>query len=326
MVNWLYVLETLAREAYEAGDREIYDFATLMQDTISRGFEVSPANDRQLRSALEKYHIDAEQGGKVSINASIRKVAGRHLQAASNLTIRGRKYTLSNFAGPFGAENEYNPVTAEHGQENLVRGPSSGRKYLWAFNIERKELSMWRVVDGVEKLSGPVRSYTEYVAELNSLGQLNFVTNQQEADVYKAMDDLSANHLKLGSEKTQINLAVLSIFDRVFRDQIERYASEIDNHTVPWGFKVSREKLNQGINAEKQVREFCLNKVLDTFIPIKVAELLEFENRAHGTQHDITRTDDVYWAIEEIKRHAHEEFVGGKKATYKFGTFFLAAA
>jgi len=203
----------------------------------------------------------------------------------------------------------------------------SARQYLWAFNVERKELSMWRVVDGMEKISGPVRSYTDDLAELNKFNQVNLVTNEQYAHIYKYMDDLSANQLKQGSsEKAKINAAVLSIFDRVFRDQINRYASEIDNHTIPWGFKVSRDKLNVGVIAEKQAREFCLNKVLDTFTPMKIAELLEFENRAHGTRHNTKRSDDVYWAIEEIKRHAHVEFVDGEKASYKFGTFLLAAA
>lgn len=122
----------------------------------------------------------------------------RQAPKVPTLTIGGRKYALSTDGGPFGDREDDDLMEESPLGARLIRPPSGSNKwrYLWVLNTDRKNVVMWRVSDGDEKLEDSARSQQARIVALEKKGQLNRVTDSEFRKVDAEMRRRGADLLK----------------------------------------------------------------------------------------------------------------------------------
>lgn len=325
--KFLYALETLAREAYEGADHEMYKYAMFVRTWLLRGYALTEEQEDRLQSGFHKYHISPLVGGKMSKNAE--RLAELYLTAGKvvpfpgsrasgpTVKIRGNQYVLSSDSGPLAGDLE-DPIETQEGQAQLVRGPSRGKyKFLWVYNVDRQEISMWRASDGNEKVHSPARVMTQDILRLDKKRQLNRVGTKEYNEIRKYMDDLASDQLKRlnrtirmteGEFQKAVNKGVLEFFNKQFRAKVESAIKEVESGVVPFDFKV-RDSLLDYVSKEDQLKEHAIRSALKDFGVATAESYL----RAKGLPVDSPKVDiqATEWAVQELIPHIYDEYLEG---------------
>jgi hypothetical protein len=122
--------------------------------------------------------------------------------------VAGKKLVLSNYWPAMGLSDEEGAL----GGAKLIKGPGTDKfRYLWVYDTEAKQVYMWRVSDGDEKVAGSDRQLSQDIMVLQKKGQLNRVTSAEAKAISKAME-----------KKVDDTLASLRASIEANKDDLER--------------------------------------------------------------------------------------------------------
>lgn len=232
------------------------------------------------------------------------------------IEIGGKKYVLSDDAGPiasetFGAEEE-----GSSGHARLIRGPAHGSKfkYLWVYDTDHKYVVMWRTTDGNEKLAGPANSVMHYVLRLDQKGHLNRVPNEEYRKIESAMrklEDETYEALKKTNKENEtdfqkeVNARTQEFFDHHVRPKIERAIHDVQQGAVPLGFKPF------GPKGEPSLRQMTVHVISKIVASDFTFDKVEAYLTAHGLDPQEHGRDNqaAQWATQEIYEAVLEELV-----------------
>lgn len=167
------------------------------------------------------------------------------LELAPTVVINEKRYALSDHFGFL--QGMIGEAPPGEGRARLIECDGNRHRYLWAFDVDRKQIRMWRVSDGDEKTNGALHHFASDIVKLERARQLNRVT----ASEFDALEQTMR-------ERTQEVLASLKAiirrdedeWDRLTREiarevyareiapTVERRWAEIDQGVIPFGFKL----------------------------------------------------------------------------------------
>lgn len=236
--------------------------------------------------------------------------------------IAGRKYVLSTDGGPLGDREDDKDHgwggygDGESGGARMIITPQTGPKfrYLWAYDVERQYLGMWRVTDGNEKFAGSARSETARIVKLEKKGQLNRVTHEEFRKVEREMRDRendALNSLKKYIEDNKSDNAkkldelVREFYEKHVEDKLQRALDAAERGAVPIGFKPFGPGETDPEWRKRQVASHVLGQVWRKEMALdKVEDYL----RANGVDVEAAG-QDVDWAIQDLFETAAEKLL-----------------
>ena len=251
----------------------------------------------------------------------VHRVVQRYLQAGDvipfgkprkgpkvpQVTIAGSKYNLSDYSGFGGGLGD--DELGDGGGARVIRLPSGNKwRYLWVYNTDRQDLTMWRASDGDEKFYNSARSETSLIVRLEKKGQLNRVSNQEYRKIEKAMQrqyEETLRHLEETVEnlkddfQREVDHHVWDYYNRSFKPKIEKAVAEVRAGATPFGFKPFGPP---GEDKTRQKITYVASRALEDF----TAEKVEAYLRRKGVDVDNPNHDPqaTYWAVTEVKDKA----------------------
>lgn len=223
------------------------------------------------------------------------------------ITIKGSKYVLSDYWPAM-------DVTAAAKLVEVEKGPRY--RYLWVYDTDRKNLVMWRVSDGDEKVNDHgANNPTIYV--LDKRKQLNRVSHEKYLEVSKFMGNRNeefvealiarAKALSSDFEKQSYQL-LLGWLDNNVRPNLERRISDLEKDIFPLGFKVNDRLLGHH-NKQDQARNWLVSKALEGFTVEKaytiVSKIVGFDA---GDPPEGIDNQAVQWAWSDVVQEFQEEY------------------
>lgn len=148
--------------------------------------------------------------------------------------------------------------------------PEADRYYLWALDVNKRTLTMWRVSDGEEKLSNPMASHVSQIRVLDQRGELNRVSHQEFLKIERWMRRKNDKVLKTLQKSIRDNESQAErdfrwvatqywnqIIVQFFREALIRYEG-----VTPIDFKY-RPQLRK--SREEQLASHWLSKVINKY-------------------------------------------------------------
>jgi hypothetical protein len=258
----------------------------------------------------------------------IRRVFERFLQAGAvmpfkpkagvpTIPIAGRKYVLSTDGGPLG-DREYDPppgIERGEGGARVITGPQGTKwKYLWAYDIDKQFLAMWRVSDGNEKMGGSARNEQGRIVRLEKKGQLNRVTHEEfrqvEAEMRQREADTIRELQKVVEESKDDAIQAVDKYTREFfsknvESKLQRALADIDRGVVPIGFKPFGPGEDDPAWKRRQMFSHVLRKVFEREMPLAKVE-------GYLTSKGVNVEEAgqwVEWAIGDVRDAAIEKYL-----------------
>lgn len=301
------------------------EFKAALEETAEAvGHESSTLKGQYLVPGLEEAYI---KDGTVIVRLD--KTAGSVLPFKTppkrhTITIKGRKYVLSDWPGSFlGSMSE--ELSRDPEGPRLIQGPEPSRpfRFLWVYDTDKQTLGMWRVTDGNEKAFGLVRSYTSDILRLDRKGEINRVSYAEMRGIEQAMRRKEQAHVRMLSKwvkeietdyQKTVNRVALELFNKAYRPRIEKRIQEVRSGISPFGFKSNPRLEEHGETRERQAVSWVVGEGLKSFTP----EVVEDYLRQKGIDPDAPGRDTqaAYWAVGDI----HQDFwTGLSKSRRKAG-------
>lgn len=229
--------------------------------------------------------------------------------------IGGRRYVLSTDGGPLGDSED--PTSGWLGDARLIQTPPHSNKwrFLWIYDTEKKFVSMFRVADGNEKVSGAATHFTAQILRLEKKGQLNRVTHLEfqvvEREMLRRQERVEADIQQIiDAHKTEYQRKIdkfsAEYFEKVVVPRIERALNGIQQGAIPFGFQPFGHNVPDDM--ERQKATYVIGQVLRQ-------ELTEPKLGAYLAHHGINPNDPnedsqaVYWAIGDLQDLAYTRFM-----------------
>ncbi len=194
------------------------------------------------------------------------------LRKGPTITIGGRHYVLSDYWPALGLNDDNDEESS--GGARLIKTPGGPRfSWLWAYDTDRKLLSMWRVSDGENKHDEPARSAAALIVQLDRKGQLNRVTHAEFQAIERFMDQQYNSAMKAMKQTIEENAdewdrtakrLAQELFDTKFVPRLKAKMREVEQGVIPLGFKVN-DRILEHRSAEEQAKMFVTNKILEDF-------------------------------------------------------------
>lgn len=176
------------------------------------------------------------------------------------LAIGGKKFVLSTDGGMLGDREDDSMLEEEYGGRVIGPPPGANKwRYLWAYDIEKQMVAMWRVSDGDEKAGGPARSFTHEILKLDKKGQINRVDSATFRKIESHMRSLEDDTLKalkksyedLKSEEAKAVDRELAAMWLKLEPRLVKELEAVERGAIPLGFKPQSNRfsvLNQALN------------------------------------------------------------------------------
>lgn len=230
------------------------------------------------------------------------------------LAIGGAKFVLSTHSGGLMGDLEGLGTQEPEGEgAKLILGPMSNKwKYLWALNVDRKTLCMWRASDGNEKHYGSSNDDGVLIAKLDQKKQLNRVSDEQFRRIEAYMEEQARDNLaslrKFVEEnesnyQKQVNTLAQEFFHKRIEPTLVRKIEEARKGVLPFGFKfnpsIPRDKEHQAI-------VYLIGDLTGKELtPEKVDDYL----RSKGLDVDNNDGQASYWAVNDIRDALYDKYV-----------------
>lgn len=247
----------------------------------------------------------------------IRNVVARFCQAgpvvdlprntrASVVIIGGKRYNLSTDGGPI-------TEAIEDLGGRLIEGPSGINKwkYLWAYDVDKSIIAMWRYSDGDEKVWASANSMTSTIVRLEKKGQLNRVSNSEFRKIESEMkrrneDTIRALEKSVEENKSelikQVDKLVEEFFESHVAPKLERAISSVERGSTPIGFDFN-ERIP--VPREHQMRSFVFYQTMKREMTLK-----EVERYLTSKGVDVEEAGQwVDWAIQDVNEKAYRVYV-----------------
>ena len=254
----------------------------------------------------------------------IHRVAFRFLQAGPVVDlprrsrvpvviIGGKKYNLSTYGWFLGDREDDDKEDKSPLGGKLIRPPSGANKwrYLWAYDLDKSVVAMWRYSDGDEKAWFTANSNVATVAMLDKRGQLNRVTNSEFRKIELEMkrryhETMEALEKSVAESKDELTKQVDKLVEEFFEDHVapklERAISSVERGVTPLGFE-----FNERIPAsrEHQMLSFVFYQTMKREMTFGIVERYL---RSKGI--DVEEAGQwVDWAIQDVNEKAYRVYV-----------------
>ncbi len=225
--------------------------------------------------------------------------------------IRGTKYVLSDYWPMLGSGED-----AGSGGAKFINTGDPRFSYLWAYDMDRKVVAMWRYSDGDEKHFESASSSGHVVVVLERKGQLNRVTHEAfvniEREMSKRQEDTRRALQKIIEENAddwdrEVEKILKTHFEKVLYPEIDRRIKETETGIVPLGFKVND---NIPKSREDQLRVFVVTKVFADFNQDKAYDLVskavgyDAYEPPHGGDNQA-----VQWAYHDLVEKTYDKYL-----------------
>jgi hypothetical protein len=186
-------------------------------------------------------------------------------------TVAGTKYVLSTHSGSLAGDTAEEPEVGGPGAREIRVRSGPQWKYLWVYDTDKQEVSMWRVTDGNLKEVGGAREYAGLIRALDKKNEINRVTHQEYNKIEREMsrrEDENARALEQWVEELKtdtqrkVDDLVREYFDREVRPAMDRALSDVERGVTPLGFKADPE----GSSVERQAKAFVTGKLYDKLL------------------------------------------------------------
>jgi len=219
--------------------------------------------------------------------------------------LHGKKYVLSDDPGNMVAEvsGEEDP---EGGATLIETTHPQPYRFLWAYDMDKGDVLMWRVTDGVLKVVGPAYRFEYKLLQLDRLGELNRIPHAEVNLIGREMFRIEDKHLESLKQhieeskddfQKQVDRITKQVFDEEILPSIKKSLSDLKRGVVPFGFKVNERMLSHK-DAESQMRHHVVQEALKPF----KARLVEKRLRSEGLDPDAPGVDNqaAYWAVHDV--------------------------
>lgn len=228
------------------------------------------------------------------------------------VTIGGRKYVLSTDGGALGDRMDDAALQEEYGPRVIMPDPTANKwRYLWAYDTDRQTLTMWRVSDGSEKVSGSAKSEQARIVALEKKGQLNRVTRQEFTEIHREMRRREDDAIKamqkwvesMKSEATrQLDVLVREYFDKQVLPKLRKELKDVQSGVTPIGFKpFGRALEGDPVWLLRQKSSHVLGEVFRRYMS---ENKVEAWIKAQGFDLNLVGIQDLSWAIDDIRDEA----------------------
>jgi hypothetical protein len=241
----------------------------------------------------------------------LRPKPGVHLE-----TIAGRKYVLSTDGGPLGDHAEAPEWAGDARIVDLGR-PENKWRFLWVYDLDRKQVAMWRVTDGNNKEWGADSHYTTKIVQLDRKGQLNRVSRTEFDAIEREMirrEDAHIRNIEESIEESkseyqrQIDKYALEYFERIVAPKIQRAVNGVMAGAIPLGFEPEGPGVDDERARTRQMCAYVVGQILKHELSEdKVASYI----RHHGVDPYDPNEDSqaVYWALGDLRDEAYKRFL-----------------
>jgi hypothetical protein len=227
--------------------------------------------------------------------------------------IWGKKYKLSTYGGPLGDREDDDKEDKSPFGGRLIKPPPGANKwrYLWAYDLDKSVVAMWRYSDGDEKAWFSANSNVATVAMLDKKGQLNRVTNSEFRRIESEMERRNEDTIKAleksvedsKSELTkQVDKLVEEFFESHVAPKLERAISSVERGATPLGFE-----LNERVPAsrEHQMLSFVFYQTMKRELD---SQTVDRYLRSKGV--DVEEAGQwVDWAIQDVNEKAYRAYI-----------------
>lgn len=190
------------------------------------------------------------------------------------------------------------------GGAQVVHIPSdtSPWKYLWAYDLDKQTVAMWRVTDGNEKDNRAARSAQGLIVHLDKKGQLNRVTHNQFQVIEREMSHRARAHeqaleawveeLKTNAQR-DVDRLVKDFFDREVRPAMDKALSDVEAGAVPFGFKL----IPGGFSPERQMKAFVTGQLYQKLFTL---DKIDAYVKSKGVDLDMIDPQATEWAQQDV--------------------------
>lgn len=232
------------------------------------------------------------------------------------LTIRGRKYALSDY-WPMGTGMADDMAPEQGGGAKRIDTGGNKYRYLWVYDTDRGRLAMWRHSDGDEKLNDRASSLTHHIYALEKRGQLNRVTREEHVEVERYMHGRYEDTFKslkeyLKENETNWDKQCRDVLDDWFAKNVEpivkRRLAELKTGVIPFGFKVN-DRILEHKSAEEQAQTYIVTDSMKGFTQEQayriVSEAVGYDayEPPHGGD-----PQSVYWAWSDLVGEVYDRY------------------
>lgn len=220
------------------------------------------------------------------------------------VAIGGKKYALSDFFPAFDVTEE------DLGGARLITVGERRHSFLWAYDMDKKFVAMWRLSDGEEKAGGSASHYTSEVVALERKGQLNRVTHEEFRAIERFMAEQQRDALAAMNKYLEENAddwdrkskeIAKELFEAKFLPRILAKFKEVEQGVRPLGFKVNEHLLGHR-SAEDQAKLFVAMQILKDYTPKAV------DDAARSKGFDPDNPPGSIQALDWAQKDAIDEF------------------
>ncbi len=225
-------------------------------------------------------------------------------------TIGGRKYALSDYWAMFdGADQSL-------GGAKLIKPDGQERRhsFLWVYNVDNKDLCMWRVSDGSFKVDMRASQAAAEIAILDKRKQLNRVTSREFRVIEQAMRDQEHEtlaHLKAYLEENADEWDKLTksmaeeLFNRQYLPKILAKFDEIERGVMPFSFKPDLDRIEQR-SIQDQAKMHVAIKILEDWNTKTFEDYLE--TKGYDTRNPPGGIQAAQWAAQDVLDEFYDKY------------------